>query len=309
MSARPKVALIGAGLIGRSWAHLFARAGNPVALYDTDAAALDRAADWLRAAGEQPGSVVLTGDLAAALAGAVHVQENGPERLEVKHAIYAAIAPHLAPGAVVASSTSALVPDALFEPCAFRDRALVAHPTNPPHLLPAVELAPSRWTAAGALAATRALMLAAGQDPLILKRVLPGFVVNRLQAALVNESLALVEQGVADPEDIDIAVRSGLGLRWAFIGPFETMDLNAAGGFAQYAQVFGAMFAALRADMADRVADPWAGDAPAQVAASRRATLPIEAHAARQAWRDAQVLRLRQLKDTPIPPMPKGPQP
>jgi 3-hydroxyacyl-CoA dehydrogenase len=303
MTARPKVALIGAGLIGRSWALVFARAGHPVALYDTDAAGLDRAASWLKAAGVE---VDATSDLAAALSGAMHVQENGPERLDIKHAIYAAVAPHLHADAVVASSTSALTPDALFEACDFRARALVVHPTNPPHVLPAVELAASSWTAPEVLTRTSVLMQAAGQDPLVLKRVLPGFVVNRLQAALVNEAMALVEQGVADPEDIDIAVRSALGLRWAFIGPFETMDLNAAGGFEHYAQIFGEMFANLRRDMADRVSDPWAGTAPGQVTASRRATLPIEAHAARQDWRDAQVLRLRNLKNTPLHPSPEG---
>ena len=199
MTTKPKVALIGAGQIGRSWALLFARAGHPVALQDLDPAQLDRAGDWLK---ENGVSVTLTTDLAQALAGAAYVQENTPERLEIKRATFAALAPHLAPDAILGSSTSALEPDVLFADAPFRDRALVVHPTNPPHVLPAVELARSQWTTDAAPTETRRLMQSIGQDPLVLKRVLPGFVVNRLQAALVNEAMALVAQGVADPDEI-----------------------------------------------------------------------------------------------------------
>ncbi|WP_434618570.1 3-hydroxyacyl-CoA dehydrogenase NAD-binding domain-containing protein [Tabrizicola sp. M-4] len=295
MTTKPKVALIGAGQIGRSWALLFARAGHPVALQDLDPAQLDRAGDWLK---EKGVSVTLTTDLGLALAGAAYVQENTPERLEIKQATFAALAPHLAVDAILGSSTSALEPDVLFADAPFRERALVVHPTNPPHVLPAVELARSQWTTAETLAETRRLMQSIGQDPLVLKRVLPGFVVNRLQAALVNEAMALVAQGVADPDEIDIAVRSALGLRWAFIGPFETMDLNSAGGFELYAQTFGAMFDNLRHDLQARDPGAWSTDTPARIGAARRAVLPLDSLPARQAWRDAQVLRLRALKDT-----------
>ncbi|NBE09512.1 3-hydroxyacyl-CoA dehydrogenase NAD-binding domain-containing protein [Paragemmobacter ruber] len=295
MTTKPKVALIGAGQIGRSWALLFARAGHPVAVQDIDPAQLDGAGNWLT---EKGVTVTLTTDLGRALAGAAYVQENTPERLEIKQATFAALAPHLASDAILGSSTSALEPDVLFADAPFRDRALVVHPTNPPHVLPAVELARSQWTTDAALTETRRLMQSIGQDPLVLKRVLPGFVVNRLQAALVNEAMALVAQGVADPDEIDIAVRSALGLRWAFIGPFETMDLNSAGGFELYAQTFGAMFNTLRNDLRARDPEAWSTDTPARIGAARRAILPLDSLPARQAWRDAQVLRLRALKDT-----------
>jgi 3-hydroxyacyl-CoA dehydrogenase len=294
MKGKTVVALIGAGLIGRSWAQLFARSGFTVRLYDPDPAALTRAGQWLSAQGTK--GVVLTEALSSALEGALYVQENGPERLEAKRSIYAAIAVYLHPDAVLASSTSALEPDRLFEETGFRERALVAHPTNPPHVLPAVELACSQWTSALALQQTKELMQEAGQAPLVLKRVVPGFVVNRLQAALVNEALSLVADGVAEPEDIDIAVRHALGLRWAFIGPFETMDLNAAQGFEEYTRVFGPVLGGLAREIAARPNDPWTTDAPSIVKEMRRAILPLENLAARAAWRDASIQSLRALK-------------
>lgn len=294
------VTLVGAGLIGRSWAHLFARNGFTVRLYDPEPEARVRARHWLE--GQGVSNVLLTGVLEEALKGATYVQESVPERLEVKHAIYASIAPFLEKDAIVASSTSALEPDVLFENCPFRERALVAHPTNPPHVLPAVELAASRWTSAETLSRTRSLMERAGQAPIVLKRVLPGFVVNRLQAALVNEALALVADGVADPDDIDVAVRHALGLRWAFIGPFETMDLNAAEGFEQYARIFGPVLGGLAHDIASRTVNPWMTDAPAEVARARRSALPMEELSARAAWRDANIQSLRALKAAALSP-------
>jgi 3-hydroxyacyl-CoA dehydrogenase len=300
MNGDAVVALIGAGLIGRSWAYLFACNGFAVRLYDPDTEARDRAKDWLE--GQGVTNLLLTGALDEALRGSAYVQESVPERLEVKQAIYTSIAPFLEEDAIVASSTSALEPDMLFENCPFRERALVAHPTNPPHVLPAVELATSRWTSSETLARTRSLMERAGQAPIVLKRVLPGFVVNRLQAALVNEALALVADGVADPDDIDVAVRQALGLRWAFIGPFETMDLNAAEGFEQYARIFGPVLGGLARDIASRTVNPWTTDAPAEVARTRRSMLPLEELAARTAWRDANIQSLRVLKAAGLSP-------
>jgi L-gulonate 3-dehydrogenase len=302
MADPQKVAQLGAGLIGRSWAILCAKNDFRVILYDPDQAALDAARRWhAQSVGNSDTNVLsrisYTTDLQAAVVEAEYIQENGPEKLDVKHALYRDLDQIVSKQAIVCSSTSALEPDVLFEAFSFRERAMVAHPTNPPHILPAVELAASRWTSPTTSEKVRKFMLTLGQDPLMLKRVVPGFIVNRLQAALVNEALALVESGVADPDEIDKAVRSALGLRWAFIGPFETMDLNSAGGFEQYAKTFGPVFASLGEAMTSDRAEPWAGQSPGKVAEARREILPLEELAARLAWRDQQITSLRRQKE------------
>jgi L-gulonate 3-dehydrogenase len=296
-----KVALLGAGLIGRSWAILCARNNLRVTLYDPDQAALDTARRWHVENVDGSDTDALsrlsyTNDLQAAVAEAEYIQENGPENLAIKHALYRDLDKLISEHAIICSSTSALEPDVLFEAFSFRERAMVAHPTNPPHILPAVELAASRWTSPRTSEKVRRFMLDLGQDPLILKRVVPGFIVNRLQAALVNEALALVQNGVADPDDIDKAVRSALGLRWAFIGPFETMDLNSQGGFEQYAETFGPVFAKLGEVMNSNRSEPWLSEAPRKVVEARREILPLEQLAKRQAWRDQQITSLRRQK-------------
>lgn len=300
MGRQTPVALIGAGLIGRSWALLFARSGHDIALYDTDTAALAAARSWIEARLLDGAAVEIRccTEIADTVRGAGYIQESGPEKLDVKRAIYREIEAAMAPDALLGTSTSALEPDPLFEGMAFAGRALVVHPTNPPHVLPAVELAASQWTTPQTMQAVSDFMAACGQDPIVLKRVTPGFVVNRLQAALVDEALRLVDEGIAEPDDVDKAVRSALGLRWAFIGPFETMDLNARDGFEQYARVFGPVLSGLRTGQ-DKSGDPWSGSAPRRVVEARRAILPVEDVAARQEWRDRQIeaLRLHKAQD------------
>ncbi len=301
MAASPDtVAIIGAGLIGRSWAVVFARAGARIRLYDPSSQALSEARKWLDGVLAAEASLAGVVDisfcstLAEAVDGATYVQENAPEVLEAKRALYRDLDGLVGAGVPICSSTSALLPSVLFEGLASASRFLVAHPTNPPHVIPAVEIVPSPWTSQAVLADVEALLSKCGQEAISLRHELPGFLLNRLQAALVNEALRLVEEEVAAPDDIDKVVRSGLGLRWAFIGPFETMDLNAGGGFEDYAERLGGVHAAL-----DRVTSdpsPWNGTAPATVGKARRKALPVARLAARQRWRDRQIMALRALK-------------
>jgi L-gulonate 3-dehydrogenase len=305
-----RIGIVGAGLIGRAWSIVFARAGHDVALYDIDpaaaAASLKTIAgnlDDLAANGliDDAASVLArirpVATMAEAVAGVVHVQENGPETLAVKQQLFAALDTVAAPEAVLASSSSALRTSLFAEGLAGRARCLVAHPVNPPYLLPLVELSPAPWTAAEAVERTRALMEGAGQVPVVLRREIPGFLLNRLQGALLQEAFRLVDEGYASLEDIDKTIKDGLGLRWSFMGPFETIDLNAPGGIADYLRRYGPAYDEM-AKTASGAPLPWSSELIARIAAERRASLPAAQLDERQAWRDRRLMALLVHKKT-----------
>ncbi|MFN3616168.1 MAG: 3-hydroxyacyl-CoA dehydrogenase, partial [Rubrimonas sp.] len=303
MSGVEKVAIVGAGLIGRSWAIVFARAGIAAHVVDAhpaaeaaarteiDAALADLAAAGLIAdADAVRARITLGGGLAAALDGAGHVQECGPEQVEAKRALFAQIEALAAPDAVLASSTSGIVASRFANHLATRGRCLVAHPVNPPHLVPLVEVAPAPFTDPAAVERTMALMRAAAQAPILVRREVDGFVLNRLQGALLTEALRLHAAGVVDAEGIDLAMTEGLGMRWAFAGPMETIDLNAPGGLADYVARYGAMYAAMQA--APVGPDPWTAETAARLDAEMRARRPADALPARRRWRDRRMAAL-----------------
>jgi L-gulonate 3-dehydrogenase len=299
------VAIIGTGFIGRAWAITFARAGHEVVLWDEDRTQPAKALDFIGAmlpdleandllGGLTPEALLrrvrAEPDLAAALAGAEHVQENAPERLEVKKALFAEL-DRLAPrGAVIASSSSAILPSRFTEALPGRHRCLVIHPINPPYLIPAVEIVPAPWTSSAVVEKAHAFLVAAGQAPIVMKRELDGFVMNRMQGALLEEAFRLVADGYATVEDIDIGIREGLALRWSFMGPFETIDLNAPGGVRDYVERYQSIYLALFEQMQRRV--DWAGPVLAEVERARRAELPAAALADRQLWRDRRLMAL-----------------
>jgi L-gulonate 3-dehydrogenase len=248
------VAIIGAGLIGRSWAVVFAKAGFQVRLTDTDRATLDGAPLLIRRSLELLAEAGLPADPAAAdrvslaasietaVAGVDLVQECGPENVDAKRALFAALDAAAPPDAILASSSSAIVASLYTEGLPGRARCLVAHPVNPPHLVPVVELCAAPWTAPEVVARARSLYEQAGQVPVVVNSEVEGFVVNRLQGALLSEALRLVGEGVISPQDLDRTVSDGLGLRWAFTGPFETIEMNAVGGIADYCGRFGPFY-------------------------------------------------------------------
>lgn len=303
--AGARVALIGGGSMGLGWAVVFARAGLAVRVYDASAEVLAQvgagvaarlsalaAHGLLREAPEVVGARVMpTGDLAAAVAGATHVQESVPERLDLKVELFRAL-DALAPEEVVlASSTSSLPASAFADALAGRARCLVAHPANPPHLLPVVEIVPASFTAPDAVERTRALMARVGQTPVVLKREVNGFVYNRLQGAVLREAYWLLKEGIADVGDIDAVMTGGLGLRWSIIGPFETADLNYRGGIEEHARRMGGRYREMGAERGQP--DEWDAGLVARAAAERRARLPLDAWDARVAWRDERLMEAR----------------
>jgi len=256
-----RVAIVGAGLIGRAWSLVFARAGWQVRITDPDGTVRERLPGRLAADAELMvrhglctsvddvvGRIDVTGDLGDALADAVLVQENGPEDADVKRALFAELDTLAPPGAILASSTSAIVASRFTEELAGRARCLVAHPVNPPHLVPLVELCGAPWTAPDVLERAHALYASVGQVPIVVRKEIEGFVLNRLQGALLAESFRLVADGVVSPADLDRTIADGLGLRWSFMGPFETIELNAPEGIADYCGRYCAFYARLADD-------------------------------------------------------------
>jgi L-gulonate 3-dehydrogenase len=298
-----QVAVIGAGLIGRAWSIVFARAGFDVALWDPYPQQIQAALAFigerlpeLEDAGllKEPPKLVLTrvhpvGTIADALAGAEHVQENGPERVEAKLPLFQELDKLAQPDAVLASSTSGIPASAFTKDLAGRARCLVAHPVNPPHIVPLVEVAPAPWTAPEVTTRTRALHEQVGQVPILVNREVPGFVVNRLQAALLMEAWRLVKEDHCTVEDLDKCLKDGLGLRWALMGPFETIDLNAPGGLPDYARRYGHVFyEALRGVRPE----PWDEALIAKVDGQRREVLARSQLDVRAAWRDRRLMAL-----------------
>jgi L-gulonate 3-dehydrogenase len=299
------IAIVGAGLIGRAWAITFARGGHDVRIYDEVAGEASKAAQFAASAlpalaaeglldGQDPSEVARrlhpADSLAAALSGATYVQENTPEDLETKKRVFAQLDQVAAPDAVLASSTSALLPSRFTEKLPGRTRCLVVHPINPPYLIPAVEIVPAPWTDPAMVERTRALMSAAGQSPIVMKREIDGFVMNRLQGALLEEAFRLVADGYASVEDVDIGLREGLALRWSFMGPFETIDLNAPAGVRDYVVRYQQIYSRLFPSMQRRV--DWAGEVIETVERDRRAKLPEADLQRRQMWRDRRLMAL-----------------
>ena len=300
-----KVAVVGTGFVGRAWAISFARAGCEVALWDQDKEASGKAFAYIErllpdleandllngsAAGEVAARARVAATLESALEGAVHVQENTPEDVEVKRAVFVRLDAAAPADAVLASSTSAILPSAFTENLKGRARCLVIHPINPPYLSPAAEIVPAPWTDPSVVERAAKFLRAAGHAPIVMKREIDGFVMNRLQGALLEEAFRLVEQGYAGVEDVDVGIREGLALRWSFMGPFETIDLNAPGGVRDYADRYQGIYSGIFQSTQWRA--DWSGPVMDKVESERRERLAADDLGERQAWRDRRLIAL-----------------
>lgn len=265
MTSTPRIALVGTGLVGASWAVVFARAGLGVQAYDADPSALERAQGQAVAALRSLDNATLLNesvdDIAArihwgtslelALDGADYVQESIVERIEAKRDLFAKL-DQIAPShALLASSTSAFPTSSFAGGLAGERRCLVVHPVNPPHLIPFTEICGSAATTAESIDAAMQLMQRVGQSPVHVRAEVTGFLLNRLQWSLLAEACRLVAAGVVSPEAVDRALRDGLGRRWAFLGPFEVGDLNAPQGLGDYLQRFRPTIEAIDAASAE----------------------------------------------------------
>ncbi len=315
MSPPGTVAVVGTGVVGRSWIRVFTRAGFPTRVHDPDAGQLERALAWARASAREDvhlglcsysearaeeARITRCATLEEALDGVAYVQESGPEQVVAKQAIYRELDAAAAPDVVLGSSTSANDMTVVAQGLAGAARCIVAHPVNPPHVIPLVEVVEGADTRPDVTASTVALLQRAGMAPVVLDRFAPGFVLNRLQAALLREAISLVGTGVASPEVVDIVMRDGLGLRWALMGPMGTAHANADGGVRSYFRKYGDAYRAMWKDL-DSTPD-YSDDMIETIARGMTATYGEDAVAELSAWRDRMVRRIMELKVEDPPP-------
>ncbi len=234
-----RVAVIGAGTIGASWAAQFLAGGLEVAVFDPAPDTAGRVRRFVDAAwptldrlglveDADPTRITVHADPAAAVRGAQFVQESGPENLTIKRELLGRMEAGLEPWTIVASSTSGLLPSDLQSGRQGPERYVVGHPFNPPHLIPLVEVVGGRRTDPGVVDWTADFYRWLGKRPIKIRREVPGHVANRMQVALYREAIHLVLEGVASIEDVDAAIAYGPGLRWAIMGPHMLHHL--AGG-------------------------------------------------------------------------------
>ena len=250
----PNIAILGTGTIGMSWAALFTATGRNVAVYDPCPETKERvlaqiasATVTLAALGwEHAGEISnlrFTNDPADAVCDADFIQESLPERLDIKLALYAKIEPYLINEAIIGSSTSGLKLSEMQAGFSNPGRFVVAHPFNPPHLIPLVELLGNERTDAGVLQEASNFYESIGKVCVRLNKEVPGHIANRLQAAIWRETIYLAMEGVASVEDIDKAVTFGPGLRWAAMGPYTLLHLGGGeGGIRDFCKHLGSPF-------------------------------------------------------------------
>jgi 3-hydroxyacyl-CoA dehydrogenase len=240
--------------------------------------------------------IAIAGDLAEAIVDADFIHECIDEKLDSKRAMFTDLDRFSKPSAILATTTSSFPVSTFASELPGRSRCIVVHPATPPHLLPVTEICPAPFTDHAVTDACFAFMEHCRQVPVLIRFEQSSFVLNRLQAALVVEMLRCLTSGVISAGDVDKIISQGFGLRWAFLGPFEGVDLNAAGGIRDYLTKFGFLFD----DMAKQngydgkvVTD----ETISALEAYARSQLPIEALGKRTAWRDRSIVALRQLKE------------
>lgn len=252
-----KTVVIGCGLIGQSWAVIFAQSGLDVVMYDSSSEAIEKVIVSI----EKKISDLVEFDLISredapkilervkverrledALKDASYIQECGPEQLDLKQKITQSIDSIADRGVPIGSSTSGISASKYSANISGRDRCLVVHPINPPHLIPAVEIVPSAWTDEAIVKKVVKLMEKCNRETILLSKEIDGFIVNRLQGALLEEAFRLIGSRVVSAGDLDKAISHGLGMRWSFMGPMKTIHLNAPGGVSQYVERYGEMY-------------------------------------------------------------------
>lgn len=230
--AKPRIAVIGAGLMGHGIAQVFALAGHDVTIYDAAKASLDSAKDRIRTNLKDLGDdqsaverVTPIADLAQAVRDADYVVEAVLEDLPLKQKLFGEIEPHVRPDTILASNTSVIPITDIMQGLKRRERALGTHWWNPPFLVPLVEVIETEWTTPEAVAFTMKLHADAGKQPAHVKKDVPGFIGNRLQHALWREAVSLVENGICDAETVDNVIKASFGRRIAVLGPLANADM------------------------------------------------------------------------------------
>ena len=250
-----KIGIIGAGLIGSSWSAIFASKGYEVYVYDNDKQVfenfnervegflnelkfIDEEIDLNKSINKINANI----EIEFLCKNCDFIQECSPEIISLKQELFARL-DNLSPKEVILSSSSSAMPISLItQNLKGKERCIISHPANPPHLIPCVEISPSESTSQNTINLTKKVFDSIGFSTVYVQKEIDGFILNRLQGALLNEAMRLYSEGYASADHIDSTVRDGLGLRWAFMGPFETIDLNAPGGIKDYIKRYGSIF-------------------------------------------------------------------
>ena len=256
-----RIGIVGTGVIGASWTAYFLARGFDVVATDPAQGAEDRLralvdSYWptLEKLGLSEGAsrdrLTFVSNLNEAFADVDFVQENGPERLEIKREVIAAIDAIVPEDVLIATSSSGIVISTIQDAARHPERIILGHPFSPPHLIPLVEVVGGTLTSQDSVEWAMAFYTSIGKKPIHIRREVKGHVANRLQAALLQEAFSLVEQGVASVADIDTAISHGPGLRWALLGPFLNLQIaGGPGGLAHLLEHLGPPMESWWADM------------------------------------------------------------
>ncbi|QDT96922.1 3-hydroxyacyl-CoA dehydrogenase family protein [Gimesia aquarii] len=304
-----EIGILGAGLIGASWASFFAAKGLKVRIYDVNSEvkenALQIANDNLqrlvnlkmltsKAAKTGQQNLQTVASVKALLTDVDYVQESVIEDYAIKADVYREFEQYAPETSILASSSSGLLMTRMQSVMKHPARALIAHPFNPPHLIPLVELVPGEQTANSIVDSVKTFFVQLGKHPVVLNKEVPGHIANRLAAAIWRESLALLDEGVASAEDIDAALCQGPGLRWAMMGQHLIYELGGGeGGYQKFFDTIGASFEEYWKDMQDWTTIPEA--VKQKAVAGTQAYLEQKNRSEWTAWRDQKLAKIQQV--------------
>ena len=301
------VGVIGGGLIGASWAAIFSKSGFNVFVYDPFPDVFETYKSRVTSFLEELKSIDETINIEESLnrisanvtiedlcSNVEYIQESAPEILSVKQELFAKL-DNLAPEEVVIGSSSSAMPiSSITQNLKGQHRCIITHPANPPHLIPCVEICPGENTSNRTIEKTKEIFTASGASIVNVKKEIDGFILNRLQGALLNEAMRLYSDGYASSDEIDATIRDGLGLRWAFMGPFETIDLNAPGGIKDYISRYGPIFVEMAKNQT-KIPD-WSEEAGKKLELERRKILSHDKLEDRAKKRNQLLKSLRKVK-------------
>ncbi|MDC0227897.1 3-hydroxyacyl-CoA dehydrogenase [Alphaproteobacteria bacterium] len=301
------IGVIGGGLIGASWAAIFSKSGFNVFVYDPFPDVFDTYKSRVTSFLEELKSIDETINVEESLnriranvtiedlcSNVEYIQESAPEILSVKQELFAKL-DNLAPEEVVIGSSSSAMPiSSITQNLKGQHRCIITHPANPPHLIPCVEICPGENTSKKTIEKTKEIFTASGASIVNVKKEIDGFILNRLQGALLNEAMRLYSDGYASSDEIDATIRDGLGLRWAFMGPFETIDLNAPGGIKDYISRYGPIFVEMAKNQT-KIPD-WSEEAGEKLELERRKILGHDELEGRAKKRNQLLKSLRKVK-------------